>query len=268
MLEILKAILLGILEGLTEFLPISSTGHLIVASDVIGYKDAASIFTVVVQMGAIGAVIWFYRHDLVQKVIGLIKRDPATLRFWTAWIVATVPAGAAGLLFKDELSKYAVVTTVGISLIIGGIAIWLIETYHKATPNKSGQAHIEKLSVKTAAQIGAFQMLALVPGVSRSGSTIMGSLLLGVDRVTAASFSFYLSIPIILVAGSYQLISGRDELNNITGGIPAIVAGVIAAFITASITIKWLLHYVSKHDFKIFAYYRIVAGIIILLAIA
>ncbi len=199
-MEILQAILLGILEGFTEFLPISSTGHLIVVSELVGYKDTAKIFTVVIQMGTVAAVLWFYRHDLLSKIKGLLQRDKAITRFWLAWVAATIPAGLAGFLFKDALSVYAVSLTVAIALIIGGILIWIIETYHQAPKNTSGKPHLEKLSVGQAAKIGAFQMLALVPGVSRSGATIMGGLLTGLDRVTAASFSFYLSIPILLTS--------------------------------------------------------------------
>lgn len=266
-MEIFQAILLGILEGFTEFLPISSTGHLIVASELMGYRDTAKIFTVVIQMGAIGAVLWFYKKDLLNKLIGLFQRDKAATRFWIAWIVATIPGGLAGFLLKDAVSVYAVSLTVAIALIIGGILIWIIETYHKPTVNPSGEAQFEKITIAQAAKVGLFQMLALVPGVSRSGSTIMGGLLMGLDRVTAASFSFYLSIPILVLAGSYQLAKGHSELSTVSGGAPALIAGTVAAFITASFVIKWLLHYVSKHDFKLFAYYRIVLGLIILAAL-
>lgn len=267
-MEILQAILLGILEGFTEFLPISSTGHLIVASELVGYKDTAKIFTVVIQMGAIGAVLWFYRHDLIDKVKGLFGGDKAVTRFWIAWIAATIPGGIAGLLLRGTISVYAVSLTVAIALIIGGIIIWLIETYHKAAENPSGEPQFDKLSIGQAVKIGLFQMLALIPGTSRSGSTIMGGLLVGLDRVTAASFSFYLSIPIILLAGGYQLIHGYDELNTVSGGAAAIAAGTIAAFVVALAMIKLLLKYVSKHDYKIFAYYRIILGTVILVALA
>ena len=266
-MEILQAIILGIIEGLTEFLPISSTGHLIVATEAINYRDTAKIFTVVIQSGAILAVIWFYRHDLIRRLRGLLERKPADVKFWKVWIVATIPAGLAGFFLRDLLSVYAVAMTVAVALIVGGILIWLIETYHRQTPNKSGQPKLDNISVPLAFRIGLFQMLALVPGVSRSGATIMGSLLSGVDRVTAAAFSFYLSIPILVVAGAYQLISGYDQLDTVAGGALAIVAGTLAAFVTALAAIKWLLRYISNHNFKIFAYYRIVLGIIILATI-
>ncbi len=267
-MDILQAILLGVLEGFAEFLPISSTGHLIVAQQLVGYRDTAKIFTVVIQMGSIAAVIWHYRNDLISRVVKLLQRDEATVRFWIAWIVATVPAGLAGFLFKDKLEVYAVSLTVAIALILGGIAIWLIETYHRAPKNDTEEPRLGKLTISQAAKVGAFQILALIPGVSRSGATIMGGLLTGLDRVTAAAFSFYLSIPILLMAGTYQLVKGMDELDTVSGGAPALIAGTVAAFITSLLVIRWLLRYLSRNDFKIFAYYRIVLGIIILLALA
>lgn len=267
-MEILQAIILGIVEGITEFLPISSTGHLIVAEDLIGYKDTAEIFTVVVQTGAIAAVLWFYRHDLLKKIVGLIQRDKPTIQFWTIWIIATIPAGLVGFALHDKLTKYAVSWVVAVALIVGGIIIWLIENYHHAAKNASiKDPKFSEITKPQAIKIGFYQVLALIPGVSRSGATIMGSLLSGLDRVTATAFSFYLSIPILLLAGSYQLYKGRDELSTVSGGGPALLVGTIAAFITALLAIGWLLRYVSHHNFKPFAYYRIVLGVIILIAI-
>lgn len=265
-MEIFQAIVLGIIEGLTEFLPISSTGHLIVAQDVMNYKDTAEIFAIVVQMGAIAAVIWYYKLDLINKIAGLLKKDKKSVEFFINWTVATFPALLMGYLLKDYLTTYAVALTVSISLIVGGVIIWLIETYHRPAKSKK-DAQLEKITKKQALSIGLYQMFALIPGVSRSGATIMGGLLSGVDRVTATAFSFYLSIPVIIIAGSYQLITGRNEFDTVAGGGPALIAGVITAFITALIAIKWLLKYVSGHDFKAFAYYRVVVGIIILIVV-
>lgn len=264
-MEILQAIILGIIEGLTEFLPISSTGHLIVGAEVMEYKDTAEIFTVVIQSGAILAVIWLYHRDLLVKIKGLLKRDPQIARFWLAWILATIPAGLAGFLLQGQISKYAVATTVGVTLIAGGVLILLTETFHQAAKNQSGKARLDTITLSQAVKIGFFQMLALVPGVSRSGATIMGGLLVNMDRVTATAFSFYLSIPILLVAGGYQLATGYDELDTVAGGAPALIVGTVAAFFTALAAIKWLLHYVSRHDFKPFAYYRIILGLLILI---
>jgi undecaprenyl-diphosphatase len=266
-MEIFQAIILGIVEGLTEFLPISSTGHLIVAEDVINYKDTAEIFTVVIQTGAILAVMWFYRRDLIQKLRGLLVREKTTVDFWQKWIIATIPAGLIGFIFKDKISEYAVARTVAVSLIIGGILIWLIETYHKPVSAKSPKGNLEKITRVQAIKIGLYQVFALIPGVSRSGATIMGGLLSGVDRVSATTFSFYLSIPILILAGLYQLATGYNELNTVSGGAPAIVVGTVVAFFMALVAIKWLLRYVANHNFKLFAYYRIVLGIIILLVL-
>jgi len=265
-MDLLQAVLLGIIEGLTEFLPISSTGHLIVAEDLVGYKDTAEIFTVVIQMGAIAAVLWFYRLDLVKKTQGLLKRDEKTIKFWINWVVATIPAIVFGLAFKDIIGEYAVSLTVGIALVVGGIIIWLIENYHKASKN-TGDAKLDELTLTQSFKVGLFQVLALIPGVSRSGATIMGGLLSGLDRVTATAFSFYLSIPVIILAGSYQLIKGHSELGTVSGGPMAIVAGTVVSFFVALFSIKWLLHYVSRNDFKFFAYYRIFVGLLIIFAI-
>lgn len=266
-MDIIQAIILGIVEGLTEFLPISSTGHLLISQDVLSYKDTAEIFTVVIQTGAIFAVIWHYRDDLVHKVAGLLKRDPRVLKFWANWIIATIPAGLFGFAFKDRITEYSVQWVVALALIIGGVIIWLIELYHKAAKPHGATAQFEKIDWVMALKIGFYQILALVPGVSRSGATIMGGLVSGLDRVTATAFSFYLSIPILLLAGAYQMIKGKDELSTVAGGGPAIIVGTIVSFFTALVAINWLLRYVSHNNFKIFAYYRIILGTIILLAV-
>lgn len=263
---ILQAILLGIIEGLTEFLPISSTGHLIVAERAIGYKDAAEIFTVVIQVGAIAAVIWHYRKDLMDRTVGLVKREKSSVAFWRNWIIATIPACVAGLVLDQTMSNWVTPKVVAVALIIGGIFIWLIEQYHKAKPAVK-EAQIDKITVKQSVQVGLYQILALVPGVSRSGATIMGGLLSGLDRVTATAFSFYLSLPILILAGGFKLIKHHDEIGHVAGGMTAILVGSITAFITALIAMNWLLKYVAHHNFKIFAYYRIVVGALILLVL-
>ena len=267
MIEIFQAILLGIVEGLTEFLPISSTGHLIVAQDVIGYKDVAELFTVVCQMGAIAAVIWHYRQDLIEKTAGALRGEKKTLFFWRNWIVATIPAGVIGLLFNDALERFVTVKSVAISLIIGGCIIWLIETKHTAKASKS-RPQFEHLTITQSIKVGLYQIAALIPGVSRSGATIMGGLLSGLDRVTATAFSFYLSIPIIVLAGTYKLVKEGDKISQITGGSTALLTGVVVSFVSALLAINWLLRYVASNNFKPFAYYRIIAGVVILIALA
>lgn len=263
-MEIFQAIILGIVEGLTEFLPISSTGHLIIAEDLIGYHDTSKLFTVVIQTGAILAVVWFYRRQLWQLFADIFKGDTVARRFFLLWVLATIPAGVAGLLFDEQLEEYAVPLTVAIALIVGGVIIWLIETYHKAKP-ATGKAQFERLTVKQSIQVGLYQMLALVPGVSRSGATIMGGMLSGLDRVTATAFSFYLGIPVLLIAGAYKLVTG--DVSEVPGGSGALIAGLIASFISALVVVGWLLRYVSRHDFKAFAYYRIIFGFVLLILI-
>lgn len=268
-MAILQAILLGIIEGLTEFLPISSTGHLVVAERLIGYKDAAELFTVVIQVGAIAAVIWHFRQDLITKVKGLLSGDKKTVRFWGNWIAATIPAGIAGLLLDEELGKFATPKTVAISLIIGGVVIWLIENNHRSKAHLKNltKPDFDGLSLWQAVQVGFYQILSLVPGVSRSGATIMGGLVSGLDRVTATAFSFYLSIPVIVLASGYKLVKNGDQIANISGGAPALIVGTVVSFISALAVVNWLLKYVSRNDFKPFAYYRIILGIIILIAL-
>lgn len=267
-MEIIHAIILGIIEGLTEFLPISSTGHLIVAEKLLGYKDTAEIFAVVIQLGAILAIFWFYRFDLIKRILGLYKKEAVEIKFWTNLLIATLPAGTIGFLLKDQLGTYAVALTIALSMIAGGIIIWLIETFHCPAVNKTGEARLDSLSYIQALKVGLYQIASLIPGVSRSGATIMGGLLSGMDRVTATAFSFYLSMPILLLAGGYQLFNAKNNISTVAGGSAALIVGTVAAFLTALISIKWLLKYVSHHDFKPFAYYRIFVGMLILVLVA
>lgn len=265
-MAILQAIILGILEGFTEFLPISSTGHLLLAQDLIGYKDTAEIFAVVVQMGALGAVVWYYKEDLAGKTKDLFKGSKQAKQFWKIWIIATLPACVGGLLMVKVFDFSVNSLVIALALIIGGVIIWLIENYHKTKPSKL-KPQFDKITTRQAFGVGLYQVLALVPGVSRSGATIMGGVLCGFDRVTATAFSFYLSIPILFIAGAYKIVDGYDELSTISGGGVALLAGVVASFITSFVVIGWLLKYVAKHDFKIFAYYRIILGLLILVSL-
>lgn len=228
-MDIFKAIILGVVEGITEFLPISSTGHLIVAQDMLGFYDTSKMFTVVIQMGAIAAVIWFYRLQLWNITKGLIKGDKKATKFWLIWITATIPAAIFGLLLDAQLEAYAISLTVALALIIGGIVIWLIENYYKV-PKSSGEDKLDDISFRQAIKIGLYQVLALIPGVSRSGATIMGGVLSGLDRVTATAFSFYLGIPILITAGLFKLITG--DISSVEGGLAALIAGTVAAFVS------------------------------------
>lgn len=273
-MDIFQAIFLGIIEGLTEFLPISSTGHLIVAENLISYRDIAELFTVVIQVGAIAAVVWFYRQDIRRRISGLLKRDKRFSRFWLNLVVATIPAGVAGLLLDKVVQDLAVPFTVAITLILGGLVLLFVEARlqtRKDMPRRSLDqkgAQLDSITTKQALGVGLAQTVSLIPGVSRSGASIVGGLLSGLDRVTATAFSFYLSIPIMILASGYKLIKQRGDITSLPGGSMALILGVVAAFITALSAVSWLLRYISRHDFKIFAYYRIAFGTLILLLIA
>lgn len=262
-MEILHAIILGIIEGLTEFLPVSSTGHLLVAEELLGYRDTSRMFTVIIQMGAIAAVLWYYRRDLWDIIRRFARGDSASRRFVIAWVAATVPAGIAGLLLGRFIERWDSMAFIAWALIAGGVAMWLVETYHQSP--KPRQDGLRKITTVQAVKVGLFQVLALIPGVSRSGATIIGGLLSGLDRVTATAFSFYLGIPILMTAAGYKLATG--DVASVPGGSAALVVGLVASFITAFVVVGWLLAWVSRHDFKPFAYYRIVFGFILLLAL-
>ena len=261
----LIAIILGLLEGITEFLPISSTGHLLIAERLTHFKDVQDVFTVVIQLGAIAAVVWFYRTDLLSKVHGLFSRDQAALHFWKLLIIATIPAGLIGLALDKTLNKFGTPTVIAWSLIIGGIILWLVDRHPVVRGRTTLDPQIEKLTFKQALIVGVGQALAVVPGVSRSGSTIVTGLSLGLDRPTATAFSFYLGIPILVLASALKLVKHPEAVSQISGGTVTLVIGLIGAFITALLSIAWLLRYVSHHNFRPFAYYRVALGIIILL---
>jgi undecaprenyl-diphosphatase len=269
----MHAILLGIIEGLTEFLPISSTGHLIVAEELTGFRDIAKLFTVVIQLGAIAAVLWFYRSDIFSRFKSLMSGDKKSYRFWLNLVIATIPAGLMGLLLDDLVKNISKPFTVALMLVLGGFALLWVENNHtrrneRRRPHTHSEAQLDDITSRQALGIGLAQTVSLIPGVSRSGASIVGGLLAGLDRVTATAFSFYLSIPVMILAAAYKLIKERSEIPNITGGPVALVFGTLAAFITALMAINWLLRYISHHDFKGFAYYRILFGSFLMILIA
>ncbi len=260
---ILQAILLGIVEGVTEFLPISSTGHLLVAEQFLGYHDAAKTFTVVIQMGAIFAVLWYYRNDLLKRIAGLAT--PEGQKFWLNLIVATIPAAVLGLTLDKYLEKFTTITVVALAFLIGGILLWWFEDVRDQNPRtESLEPKFESMTMMQSLQIGLAQCLALVPGVSRSGASIVGGLFTGLNRVTATAFSFYLGLPILGLAGLYKLYKGRDTLSSLPGGSAALLVGIVVSFVVALLVVGWLLRYISRNNFKSFALYRIVAGVVLL----
>jgi undecaprenyl-diphosphatase len=265
-MDILIAVVLGIIEGVTEFLPISSTGHLIVAEELFGFKDVNDLFTVVVQLGAILAVVGFYWRDLLGRTIGLLRWQKEAVRFWQLLVLATLPAGVVGLLLNNSMDKITTPLVVAIMLIVGGIILWVVD--RKPVDHTEQVADIGAMPFKRALIVGLGQSLAIVPGVSRSGATIVTGLAAGLNRPTATAFSFYLSIPVMILASGLKLFKDAGQLGQLAGGTAALIAGVIAAFLTALISITWLLRYISRHNFKPFAYYRIAAGLVILLLLA
>ncbi len=264
-MDILQAILLGFIEGLTEFLPVSSTGHLIVAEEYIKFKDTARIFTIVIQLGAISAVIWHYRADLSQKAMDFFRGKSYAKRFWLNLFIATLPGGILGLLLSTSLEEYAQPVLVATMLILGAFVLLWVDKIRPVQKNQ--KIELEKIQTKQAVFIGLAQAAALFPGVSRSGASIVGGVLSGLNRVSATAFSFYLAIPILAVAGAFKLLSSGGDVSTVDGGWGSIIAGSITSFIVALIAISWLLKYVSNHGFKIFAIYRIVLGIVILITL-
>ncbi|GGD71712.1 undecaprenyl-diphosphate phosphatase [Croceicoccus mobilis] len=256
----LTAILLGIVEGLTEFVPVSSTGHLILASAMFGYDaEEWKVFNVVIQLGAILAVVVNYWRTFWAAGIGIFHRQPESIRFVINLVVAFMPAAVIGLIMKDYIDiLLASPMVVPWALVIGGIAIIVIEKYAKEGP-PSG---IGQLPVKQALGVGCLQCLAMVPGVSRSGATIMGALAMGIERRTAAEFSFFLAIPTMLGASTLEVLQYRDEIasGNMTVGWDEIAIGFVVSFIVALIVIRAFVAYVSKAGFTPFAWYRIIFG--------
>ena len=269
---ILQAILLGIIEGLTEFLPISSTGHLIVAEHALGYKDSARLFTVVIQVGAIAAVAWYYRRDLLHRLAATIRRETAAINFWINLIIAAVPASLVGLALNDYLDRYALPSTVAVALIAGGILLWIVEVSLPKrkvaeSSNLTSTKGLDSMTRLQALAVGFAQVVSLIPGVSRSGATIVGGLLAGMSRLDATAFSFYLGMPMLILASGYKLANNRHDIALVSGGSPALLAGTLAAFVSALVVVGWLLKYIAKHDFKPFAYYRIIFGMLVIILI-
>lgn len=263
-MEIFQAILLGIIEGLTEFLPISSTGHLIVSAEYMSFKDTAEVFTVVIQLGAMAAVVWNYRQDLTEKLKGLKTGSKTARNFWLNIILATLPAVILALILSSVLDNIATPEVVAVALFLGAFVLWWAD---KIKPKNQPTRSISKITRRQALIIGVAQCFSLIPGTSRSGSTIVGGLIGGLDRVTATAFSFYLGVPVLALAGLYKLIFEGNEINNVSGGWMSIIVGTITAFITALIAIRWLLKYVSTHSFAIFVWYRIGLAILIFIVL-
>lgn len=265
-IEILKVLVFGIVEGFTEWLPISSTGHMILLDEIIPLsvsKDFKDVFMVVIQLGAILAVVVLYFHRL-NPFSPIKKRNQkrATLRLWYKIVVACVPAAVIGLLIDDWMEAHLMNSyVVSAMLIIYGVLFILVERWNQVRPpvlNKVGQ-----ISYQTALYIGLFQVLALVPGTSRSGATILGAMLLGCSRGAAAEFSFFLGIPVMFGASLLKLVKFGFAFQG--AEVFYLIFGMVVAFLVSVYSIKFLLGYIRKNDFAVFGYYRIALGVIVLI---
>lgn len=256
---LLKAFILGIVEGATEFLPVSSTGHLIIVGDLLNFNDErGKVFEIVIQLGAILAVLWQY-HAKFTHVITSLTKDQSSQRLVVNLLIAFMPAAVLGLAFHHAIKQYLFSPiTVAYALIVGGIMILVVE---KNLP-KVDTHSVDEMDWKHALKVGCVQCLALFPGFSRAGATIMGGLLFGLSRKTATEFSFFLAIPIMVAATVLDVAKSGSLLSKDDIGIFAV--GFITAFISALIAVRVLIKFVSTNDFKVFAWYRIVFGVLVL----
>lgn len=252
-----KAVILGVIEGVTEFLPVSSTGHLIAAQELLRFRDPNSVFTVVIQLGAILAVLVYFSRRFAHLAGGLVRREPTSWRFLGTVAAATLPAAIVGLLLEDLIDAHLMHTgVVAVMLAVGGLAILVIERRQAAGLHDDAW----RLPLRIAVAIGCCQLLALVPGVSRSGATILGGVLLGCSRRAATEFSFFLAIPVMFGASLLKLVKHHAHLAE---QMTAIVIGFVVSFAVALLAIHWLLRYVAQHDFRAFGWYRLAAGLVL-----
>ncbi len=261
-IAIVKAIFLGVIEGLTEFIPVSSTAHLLLSSQLIDFsyiKD--DVFEIVIQLGAILAVCVFYRKKILDVLLSIFTKK-SSQNFALNIFIAFLPAAIFGLIFHKIIKlMFFNPFSIALALIIGGIVILVVERLNV----KPRYSKVEDLSIIQSLKIGLFQILSMIPGVSRSGATIIGGLLLKLDRKTATEFSFFLSIPTIFAASIFDFYKNYSSFDS--SKISLILIGFVVAFLSSLVVIKWFINFVSSHSFKVFAYYRILLGIILLLIV-
>jgi undecaprenyl-diphosphatase len=256
---LIKAAILGVVEGATEFLPVSSTGHLIVVADWLGFTgEAAKVFEIFIQLGAILAIVWLYRRRIA-SVIRTVPSEPRSRQFVLNLLIGFLPAAIVGLLFHDAIKRYLFnPVTVALAFVVGGIAILLIEHWRPA--ERIGK--VDQVPPRTALGIGLAQVLSLIPGTSRSGATIMGAYCLGLSREAATEFSFFLAIPVMFAATTYDLLNSRHLVH--APDIPVFAVGFVFAFLSALLVVRAFLTYVSRRTFRPFAWYRIAVGLVLL----
>jgi undecaprenyl-diphosphatase len=259
----ITAAILGLVEGLTEFLPVSSTGHLIVAASLLDYTgDRAKLFEIVIQAGAILAVCWEFRRKLIGVTTGLFS-DRSAQRFVMNLAIAFLPAAIIGLTFNRAIKAHLFAPVpVASAFIVGAFVILWAERRHRRNPATVKIESIDQIRWSDALKIGIAQSFALIPGTSRSGATIIGGMLFGLSRPAATEFSFFLAIPTLFAATGYELVKNRELL--VADNLAMIGVGFVVAFVSALVVVRWLLRYVAHHDFVPFAWYRIVFGLVIL----
>ncbi|MFC5551439.1 undecaprenyl-diphosphate phosphatase [Massilia aerilata] len=261
----LKAIIMGLVEGFTEFLPISSTGHLILAGSLINFTgEVAKVFEIAIQAGAILAVMWEYRAR-IGTVLGGLTSDARQQKFVLNLVVAFLPAAVLGFLFSKAIKAHLFAPVpVALAFIVGAFVILWAERRHKVLPGSHRVETVDDMNMLDAFKVGCAQCFALVPGTSRSGATIIGGMLFGLSRKAATEFSFFLAIPTLLAATVYSVVKARHDLH--MSDLPLFLVGGVAAFISAFLCVRWLLRFISTHDFTGFAWYRIVFGIVVLVS--
>ena len=252
MADLINALILGVVEGLTEFLPISSTGHLILASDLLGVTDERwKVFNIVIQTGAMLAVLWEYRARFFRVDVALYRN----------LIVAFIPAAVLGLVFSKYIKAHLFhAVPVALAFIVGGVIILAVDRGER--PHRV--ASTREMTWRDALKVGIAQCFALIPGTSRSGATIIGGMLFGLSRPVATEFSFFLAVPTLIAAGGYDLLKNRALLS--AQDAPIFGVGLVVAFAAAFVVIRWLIRYVATHDFRPFAWYRIAFGVLVLLS--
>ncbi|UCE31187.1 MAG: undecaprenyl-diphosphate phosphatase [Burkholderiales bacterium] len=258
---LVKAAILGVVEGLTEFLPISSTGHLILAGSLLGWTDAkAKVFEIAIQTGAMLSVIWYYRVRILRVLAGL-GDEPEARRFALNVIVAFLPAAVLGVLFAGAIKRWLFhPVPVAVALVVGGLVILGVERWRARVTARIDS--VDAMRPLDAFKVGCAQAFALIPGTSRSGATIMGGMIFGLSRPAATEFSFFLAIPTLIGAGVYDTWKYRSLLS--WNDAPLFLVGMALAFASALVCVRWLIRYVASHDFRPFAWYRIVFGIVVL----
>jgi len=260
-----KAMIMGLIEGITEFIPVSSTAHLLIASYLINFNSIKNqLFEIVIQFGAILAITIVYRHKIFD-IIKNIRSNSTNQKFLLNIIIAFLPAILFGALFHKFIKLYFFnPLVIGLSMLIGGFIILIVEKFYQK--NISQNKEMKEINIKSSLLIGLFQCLAMIPGVSRSGATIIGAMFLGVSRAKATEFSFFLAIPTIFSASIFDLYKNHQDLT--LENIELIIFGSVIAFLSSLIVIKWLISFVAKNNFLIFATYRIIIGALILLIIS